>query len=141
VTAPIGDSERDLPAPHHYSENEAFWAAANEGTLLIKHCRACERPHWYPREICPFCGSDDTEWRPSGGLGSIYSLSVVQSRSAPPLGLAYVALDEGVTLLTNIVDCDLAEVNIDDRVRLVFKRADDGQAIAMFTPATRLVEH
>ena len=52
-----------------------------------------------------------------------------------PNAIAYVTLDEGVTLLTNIVDCDLDAVRIGDRVRLVFKSAEDGQPVPMFTPA------
>jgi uncharacterized OB-fold protein len=65
--------ERDIPAPHHYPENEPFWTAANEGTLLLRHCEGCQQPHWYPRAICPFCGSSDTVWRRCQGSGSVYS--------------------------------------------------------------------
>ncbi len=133
------DERPGPPAPHRYPENEVFWDAANAGTLLLKYCQACQRPHWYPRAICPFCGSDDTVWQLSAGLGSVYSISIMRSRSAPPVGLAYVALEEGVTLFTNIVDCDLETVRIGDRVAVVFMKARDGQAIPMFTPIGRPV--
>ena len=60
----------------------------------------------------------------------------VTRRAGPiPYALAYVALDEGVTMLTNIVDCDLDSVHIGQRVRVCFKPADGGGVVAMFTPA------
>jgi uncharacterized OB-fold protein len=49
--------------------------------------------------------------------------------------LAFVTLDEGVTLMTNLVDCDPAQVRIGDPVRVRFKPAQGGQAVPMFTPA------
>jgi uncharacterized OB-fold protein len=36
--------------------------------------------------ICPFCGSDRTEWRQAGGRGTVYSVSV--TRKAGPIAYA-----------------------------------------------------
>ena len=47
--------------------------------------------------------------------------------------LAFVTLDEGVTLMTNLVDCDPRQVAIGQRVRAVFKPSDGGHAVPMFT--------
>jgi uncharacterized protein len=54
------ETERKIPAPTVYPDNTAFWDACNAGKLLIKHCAACNKPHWYPRPQCPFCMSSDT---------------------------------------------------------------------------------
>jgi uncharacterized OB-fold protein len=51
-----------------------------------------------------------------------------------PYALAYVTLDEGVTMMTNIVDCDLDAIRIGQRVRLVFKPSEGGPSVPMFTP-------
>jgi len=51
-----------------------------------------------------------------------------------PYALAYVTLEEGVTMMTNIVDCDLDAIRIGQRVRLVFKPAEGGPPVPMFTP-------
>jgi uncharacterized OB-fold protein len=48
--------------------------------------------------------------------------------------LAYVTLDEGVTVMTNLVDCDPAKVSIGQKVRVVFKPTEGGHAVPMFTP-------
>ncbi len=55
-------------------------------------------------------------------------------RERPPYAIAYVTLEEGITLMTNIVDCDLDKVAIGAAVRVVFKPSDGGPPVPMFTP-------
>jgi len=59
------------------------------------------------------------------------------TRRAGPIAfaMAYVTLDEGVTLLTNITNCDLDTLKIGQRVKVVFKATEDGNMLPMFTPA------
>lgn len=113
---------------------EAYWAAARDGVLKLRRCTACHKPHWYPRPVCPFC-TGDTEWVDAKGTGEIYSVSVTRRAGPIPYALALVKLDEGVTMMTNIVDCDLDTLRIGQRVKVCFKPADDGQPVPMFTPA------
>lgn len=127
--------DRAITAPVVYPDNAAFWEAAGEGRLLVRHCLACDTPHWYPRPMCPHCGSDRTEYRQASGLGTIYSVSVTRRGGPSPYAIAYVTLDEGVTLLTNIVDCDLDAVRIGDRVAVAFKPSEGGPPVPMFRPA------
>jgi uncharacterized OB-fold protein len=126
--------ERPISAPLVNPETEPFWAAAREGRFLIKACTACGRSHWYPRAICPYCFSDRTEWRASTGTGKIYSVSVMK-RAPQVYAIAYVTLDDGPTMMTNIVDCDFDTLAIGDRVRVTFKPAEDGTPYPQFTPA------
>ena len=126
-------AERKIPAPEPNPETRPFWEAATEGRLLIGTCASCGKPHYYPRSICPICGSGDTRWVPASGRGVVYSYSVMR-RVPAPYALAYVTLDEGVTMMTNIVDCDLDQIRIGQAVRLVFKPSDGGPPVPMFTP-------
>lgn len=112
---------------------EPYFAAARDGVLKLRRCKACGEPHWYPRPICPFC-QGDTEWVQAKGTGEIYSVSVTRRAGPVPYALAYVRLDEGVTMMTNIVDCDLDTVRIGQRVKVCFKPAEGGEMVAMFTP-------
>ncbi len=114
-------------------EIRPFWEAARRGKLLLAHCTACDRPHWFPRVVCPLCGSRDIEWREASGRGTVYSVSVAR-RAAPPYALAYVTLDEGPTMLTNIVDCDVDGIVIGQKVKVVFKERADALPAPMFTP-------
>lgn len=127
--------DRPLAAPVTDAFSAPFWKAAAEGALLIRCCNACRAAHWYPRAHCPFCFSDDTVWQPSPGVGRIYSVSVTRKAGPLPYAIAYVTLDEGLTLLSNIVDCDLESLRIGDRVRVVFKPTEGDAFMPMFRPA------
>jgi len=130
----MSPQERKIPAPPLNPEIQPFFDGAAQGRLLIKRCTACGQPHHYPRSICPFCGKDATEWREASGKGTIYSYSVMR-RVPVPYALAYVTLEEGVTMMTNIIDCDLDAIRIGQAVRVVFKPTDGGSPVPMFTLA------
>ena len=117
----------------NHPDSQPFFDAAREGRLLLKCCADCNQVHYYPRAVCPFCASPRTEWLDAVGLGVIYSYSVMR-RAAKPYAIAYVTLDEGVSLLTNLVDCDFDRLRIGDPVRVVFKPHEE-LVIPMFTPA------
>ncbi|HQP67423.1 MAG TPA: Zn-ribbon domain-containing OB-fold protein [Quisquiliibacterium sp.] len=125
-----------MPAPLPNPENQPYWDAAKEGKLLVKRCKDCGEFHFYPRAICPFCFSDQTEWVESKGTGSIYSYSVMRRGVPVPFAIAYVTLDEGITMLTNMADgTDLDGLSIGQKVKVAFKAAEDGSAVPVFTPA------
>ncbi|TCT04994.1 Zn-ribbon domain-containing OB-fold protein [Aquabacter spiritensis] len=124
---------RRAPAPDRTPETAAYWDAARDGRLLLRGCRACGQVHHYPRTLCPFCFSADTEWRVASGRGTIYSYSVMH-RAAEPYAVAYVRLDEGVTVMTNLVACEADEIRIDGAVHVVFHPSEGGDPIPMFTP-------
>jgi uncharacterized OB-fold protein len=126
--------ERVPACPRTNVENQPFWDAAAQGTLLLKRCRACGASHYYPRAHCPHCLGPDTEWIASTGRGSVYSFSVMR-RVPAPYAIAYVTLDEGVTLMTNIVGCDLDRIAIGMRVRVGFRPSDGALLIPIFVPA------
>ena len=128
-------SDRKLPAPQPNAETADFWEAAADGILKIKTCGDCSEAHYYPRAICPHCGSDDTRWVETRGEGEIYSVSVMRRGEGAPFAVAYVTLAEGPVILTNIVDCDHDALAIGQPVRVVFKPTEDGAPpIPMFTP-------
>jgi len=127
--------ERAIPAPLVNPETEAFWAAAKEKKFLIKRCTACGKAHWYPRGVCPHCFSDKTEWVEASGRGTIYSVSVMK-RAPEIYAVAYVTLDEGPTMMTNIVECDFDKVAIGDKVVVTWRPTkDDGPPYPQFRPA------
>jgi uncharacterized OB-fold protein len=127
--------ERSIPAPLTNPETEPFWAAAREGKFLIRACTDCGKAHWYPRAICPHCFSEKTEWREGSGRGTIYSVSVMK-RAPEVYAVAYVTLEEGPTMMTNIVDCDFDTVAIGQKVTVTWRPTkDDGPPYPQFKPA------
>ena len=127
------DTERQIAAPPVNPENERYFNAAKEGKLLVGKCSDCNEYHFYPRVLCPHCSSDRTEWVPAKGTGVIYTWSTMRRGVPAPYTIAYVTLDEGVSMMTNIVDSDGDAMKIGDRVKLVFKPAEDGTPVPMFT--------
>ena len=133
MTTPYRD--RKISPPPVNPGDERFFDAAAQGKLLIKRCADCGEFHYYPRPLCPFCFSERTEWVEAKGTGSIYTFSVTRRADPIPYAIAYVTLDEGVTMMTNIVDCDLDSIRIGQRVRVVFKPTEGGPPVPMFAPA------
>ncbi|MFC3068134.1 Zn-ribbon domain-containing OB-fold protein [Phenylobacterium soli] len=125
---------RPIPAPAVTVESKPFWDAAAEGRFLIKRCNACGKAHWYPRTICPLCGSDDTVWQESPGEGVIYTYSVMHRSPTGPYALGYVTLDEGPAVMTNFVDVAPDGLKIGMRVKVKFQPTENGPPVPVFTP-------
>ena len=129
----------DLPTPD--LETQPFWDAAREERLLIKHCNACGKYHFYPRPFCPYCWSDDVEWFEASGRATLYTWSVVHRNDLPPFPerLPYVAavvdLEEGPRVMTNIVDCDPADLRIGMDLVVDFRSLTDDITAPVFRPA------
>lgn len=118
-----------------------FWEATRERRYLLQWCTACERAIHYPRFVCPSCGGDALEWRPSTGAGTVHARTVVHVAAVPwmagrlPYVVALVDLDEGVRVMGNVVDLDgvdPASVAIGDRVELTWEALPDGRHLPQF---------
>lgn len=131
--------------PRRTFETAEFWDACAAGRLALPKCDACGEFIWYPRLFCPFCASTAVTYTDVSGIGEVYSFTVMRRgdgrfREFAPYVLAYVRLDEGPTLLSNLVDMNPETVAIGMRVVVVFEPAgDDGEgkptdAIPRFTP-------
>jgi uncharacterized OB-fold protein len=134
-TASKGEQKRSkVRAPHVTHEDKEFWDATAQGKLLIKRCADCGKPHHYPRALCPYCFSERTRFEEASGNGIIYTYSVQRRGAEEPYAIAYVTLDEGVTMLTNLVDCDFDSLRIGQKVRVRFVDTGQGNALPMFAP-------
>jgi len=125
------------PAPDVTPETERYWTAAAEGTLLVRECQDCGLVYHYPRSLCPDCFSERVEWREASGRGEVYSFSTARTMSGwpeddLPLVLAYVELEEGPRLMTNI-DADPSAVEIGTQVVVEFRDVDNAEiAVPVF---------
>lgn len=130
------------PLPTVNPETERFWAAATDERLLLRQCQACGLTHYYPRRRCPDCFAPEVEWVEADGTGTVYSYSIQATilgwpDAALPLVVAYVELDEGPRMLTNIVESDPDRVAIGTRVAVRFEpTSDDDIAVPVFEVMT-----
>lgn len=135
----LAESTLPVPAPVPNPDTAEFWQATTQGRFLLRHCNSCDQFMWYPRPICPFCHSTDTSWVDGSGRGHVYSFTVVRRASGAwgdvtPYVLAYVELDEGPRVMTNIVDADLDQLRIGDPVEVVFFDTGEDSALPRFRP-------
>jgi uncharacterized OB-fold protein len=129
-----------LPAipPNPGPDDAPFWEAAAQDRLVLPRCRTCETFIWYPRSFCPDCHAGDVEWTSASGHGTVYSYTVSHRGPGPwadraPYVIAYVELDEGPRVLTNLVGANPEAVRIGDRVTAVFEPAG-ATKVLRFTP-------
>jgi uncharacterized OB-fold protein len=134
-------SELPAKAPVVNVETQQFWDGTAEGRIDLPRCTQCGLVVWYPRAICPDCHSDALVWETMAGTGTVYSFTVTRAGSGRrwrenlPFVVAYVRLDEGPTMLTNIVDCAAATVTIDMAVTAVFDDTGEGSSLVRFRPS------
>lgn len=120
-------------------DTEPYWKGLADGVVRLPHCDVCDTVIWYPRAVCPGCGTTELTWRDLSGTGTIYSFSIARRTpgswgKVTPFVLAYVELDEGPRVMTNIVDADPESLVCGQPVRAVFDPTEEGMAVLRFRP-------
>ena len=125
-------------------DTQAFWDATKEKKLVYQVCDDCAAIIFYPRAHCPSCGGLKNTWKESSGEGTVYTYSVVMQSRHPafkdlgPYAIAYVDLDEGFRIMTNIVNVKdpIEDINCGMRVRIAWHDQGAGElALPMSQPA------
>ncbi len=128
------------PIPKPSPLTQPFWDGAAVGVLKLPRCVDCNRVHWYPRHICPFCHSMSLEWIEASGKGRVHTFAV-QVRAfggwaeEAPFVTAYIDLDEGdrmVTVLRGVDPKKPQDIKIGARVQVEFEQANDEVHIPFF---------
>lgn len=128
------------PVPVVQPWAQPFWDAAKQQRLVLQICLDCGQTIHYPRIECPHCGSARLDWRQSKGRGTIYSFTVVHSNAPSafmadtPYVVAVIRLEEGVQMLSNIVQCDPEQLQCDQAVEVVFERLNADFTLPKFRP-------
>ena len=56
----------------------------SEGVLAYQRCSACDSAVFYPRVLCPRCGSPELRWEASEGKGTVYSVTTLHPATRIP---------------------------------------------------------
>jgi uncharacterized OB-fold protein len=133
-------SEYKKPLPVIQPWSQGFWDAAKEHRLVVQTCDDCEAKIFYPRKFCPECWSANLHWSEASGKAKVFSFSItmmgIEDKFAEdlPLVLAWVDLEEGVRMLTNIINCNPEEVRIGMDVEVVFEDITPEISLPKFRP-------
>lgn len=134
--------EYEKPLPVIQPWSKLFWNAARERRLLIQECRDCGKKIFYPKKYCPECRSTDIGWVESSGEGKVYSFSTLYLGVHPkfeedaPYTIAIIELNEGVRLMSNIVNCDPQDIQCDMPVKVTFEDVTEEITLPKFEPRT-----
>ena len=128
---------RPIPTP----ETQHFWDGTKAGELRLQRCDACANVYFPPRPFCPKTGSRDVEVFKASGKAVLWSY-VINHRPRPDMGtepyaIAVVKLDEGPTMMTNIVDCPQTPqaLQLDMPLQVTFQKINDEITLPQFKPA------
>lgn len=125
-------------------DTEPFWEATKRHELTYQTCKACHEVIFYPRGHCTACGSRDPSRHVSQGQGTVYTFSVIMQSRHPafaelgPYAIAYVDLDEGFRIMSNIVGVNdpIQDITCGMRVKLTWQDQGEGEiSLPMFEPA------
>lgn len=125
--------------PSMTADTQFFWDGLKEHRLLIQRCTQCQQLRHPPRPMCPHCHSLDWDALDATGRGTVFSFVMPRH---PPLPwfddgyiVALVELDEGVRLVTNLVDVTPDDTAIGMPVEVRFTEFDGGLVLPLFAPA------
>lgn len=108
------------PAPY-----ASYRKGLDAGEFTYQRCVACDHAFFYPRVLCPGCGSTRLSWETSAGLGVVYAVTWVSSREEEPYPVCLVDLDDGIRVMSTVTGADPASLAIGTRVRGNVETGDD----------------
>ena len=128
-----------IPVPRMSPESVEYWAGTRAGELRHQRCAACATANFGPGLACRACRSRDLDWVVGGGIGTVYSWTVVWRPQTPafevPYAPAIVRLDEGHDLLTALIGLDHTDIVEGLRVAVEFHPISDEITLPFFRPA------
>ena len=126
--------------PQATPETKTYWEGCRQHQLLIQQCSKCSKYQFYPRIICTACMSNNIEWVKASGCGHIVSYTIVRRAISEayaadvPYVIALIQLDEGPTMMSNVINFEPDKIVIGMPVEVVFDDWSEELSIPMFQP-------
>lgn len=142
----MAETNLQKPLPTITSEARPFWEGAAKQQLLMQCCLDCSAYIWTPRPSCFECGSENIQWQKLSGRGEVYSFTVIRQvvgRAASqafekdiPYVIAWIDLDEGPRMITNVIGCPVENVTLDLKVSVIFEQQSADIWLPKFMPVS-----
>jgi uncharacterized OB-fold protein len=131
--------ERALPPERTFSK--PFWDGTREKKVMLQYDRVAKGYQFFPRPTSIYTGrKSNLEWREVSGKGQVFSFTIARRvRRGPfsgqePFLMVLVTLDEGVNVMSNVVNCTLEQMKIGLRMKPFWAPLPDGRNLLMFEP-------
>ena len=131
---------RPLPVADDLSQ--PFWEAAKQRRLVVQRCQECGYFNHPPRPACEACQSQQLQFEPVSGRGTIYSFTVMHQPNIAgfedqiPYINILVELEEQPLLfmVSNLPASDLDKIKIGGQVEVYFEEVDPDTPLPQFRP-------
>lgn len=126
------------PLPLMAGMTKEFYDWCKQRELRFQRCKGCGEWRHVPRDMCAACGSWEWEWAKSSGRGKVFTWTVAMRPMHPafmnevPYAPVVVEMEEGVRIVTTLVDCPPDAIEIDMPVEVVFEDATEEVALPRF---------
>ena len=104
-----------------------YWEAARDHRLVVSQCEDCQHAFFYPRRFCPQCWSERISTIEASGRGTVFSFTWVHVpfyddtwKNDVPYCIGWIELEEGVRMVSAIVDSAIDDVSVGDAVTVCF---------------------
>ena len=109
--------------PEYSSFSEAFQCGLQAGQFKTTACSSCGELTFPPKQHCPNCWSGEMDWIELSGHGTLYARTTIhaaatQFRDEAPFSVGIIDLQEGVRLVTGLID-EPVKIKNDAAVKLV----------------------
>jgi uncharacterized protein len=119
-----------------------FWHSVKAHAMQLQRCQSCATFIFYPRALCPVCGSDQLVWTPVSGKGTVHAFTIPHRHPNPAFGtdvpyvVALIELDEGARMLSNLVGIEPTpeRVRIGMPVTVSYDEVTDTITLPRFRP-------
>jgi uncharacterized protein len=119
-------TEYSLPLPPRQGLAGEFYGYCKQHELRFQRCVDCGTWRHLPRELCAKCGSPRAEWAKSSGRGKVFTWTTVLQPVSPrfadvtPYSAVVIEMEEGVRMVSWVVDVKAEELEIDLPVEVIF---------------------
>lgn len=125
-----------LPQPQ--PGTKPFWDGCKRHVLLLQKCDQCGMYQFYPRSICTRCSASSLDWVEASGRGTVLTWTIVRHSVSEayaddiPYVIALIKLQEGPTMMSQLIECDQESVQSGMRVQVSFQDWTDDISMPMF---------
>ena len=132
-------SEYKKQLPDITSTDKPFWDAAKRHELMAYRCLNCGTFYSQATD-CIACDSPRMGWVRVSGKGEVFTFGIYHQLYHPawkediPYNVAWIKLDEGPLLMSNIVECKNEDIYIGMPVEVVFDDVTEEVTLPKFKP-------
>jgi uncharacterized OB-fold protein len=118
------------PSPQPNDDDAPYWANCRLQRLTFQRCSDCGSVTHPPLAVCPKCQSSNRGWIDAPADGVVFSFTWIHSSAHDaitsnvlPYNAAVIEFPSlpGVRLVSNVVDAHPDDLQIGDRVRLIWE--------------------